>query len=98
MDNETDRELGLVKKIIPDMTSFYFTDGGRVECNELSYKQNKINNVSFSTHVSYLKIGVYSMGTNFLIYPDYLSWKLQQCEDKLVSFDPAKNSPVIHTF
>ena len=51
------------------MTSFYFKMA--VAMNVMSFRpnKNKINNVGFSTYVSYLKIGVSSMGTNFLIYP-----------------------------
>lgn len=68
-DGESDRKLGLVKKIIPDDDEFYFKMA--VAMNLMSFRsiKNKISNVGFSTHVSHLKIGVYSMGANCLIYP-----------------------------
>lgn len=42
-----------------------------VAMNLMSFRsiKNKISNVGFCTHVSHLKIGVYSMGANCLIYP-----------------------------
>ena len=42
-----------------------------VAMNVMSFgsNKNKISNGGFSTHVSHLKIGVYSMGANCLIYP-----------------------------
>ena len=51
------------------MTSFYFKMA--VAMNVMSFRsnKNKISNGGFSTHVSHLKIGVYFMGANCLIYP-----------------------------
>ena len=51
------------------MTSFYFKMA--VAMNVMSFRsnKNKISNVGFSSHVSHLKIGVYFMSANCLIYP-----------------------------
>ena len=51
------------------MTSFYFKMADAMNVMSFCSNKNKINNLGFSTHVPYLKIGVYSMGANFLIYP-----------------------------
>ena len=49
--------------------SFYLKMAVAMNVMSFGSNKNKRNNVGFSTHVSYFKLGVYSMGANFLIYP-----------------------------
>ena len=79
------------------MTSFYFKMAVAMNVMSFGSNKNKISNGGFSTHVSHLKIGVYSMGANCLIYPITVG-SYSNVKIKLAAFDPAKNSPVIHTF